>query len=235
MVDAGEHAGCRGRRARGGGRVHRSEAPTGQRKAGATIWRLSPPCARRLAPREAHVRLQPGLSLGDALVRCHALDDQGLYWFEEPTTYDNIPGYAQLARELKTPVQLGENFYGAAAAVSSGARRRGRLRHARPDAHRRRQRVAACRSDRRAPPAFRCPRTSTRRSPRISCVSPRPRTGSSGRIGPTRYWRSRSSSKDGHLIVPGQAGPGDRVERDRRGEVRHVRFPGSLDTRGAEA
>jgi len=53
-----------------------------------------------------------GLSLGDALVRCHALDDQGLYWFEEPTTYDNIPGYAQLARELDTPVQLGENFYG---------------------------------------------------------------------------------------------------------------------------
>jgi len=54
-----------------------------------------------------------GLSLGDALVRCHALDEQGLYWFEEPTTYDNIPGYVQLARELKTPVQLGENFYGA--------------------------------------------------------------------------------------------------------------------------
>jgi mandelate racemase len=53
-----------------------------------------------------------GLSLGDALVRCHALDDEGLYWFEEPITYDNIPGYAQLARELKTPIQLGENFYG---------------------------------------------------------------------------------------------------------------------------
>jgi mandelate racemase len=53
-----------------------------------------------------------GLSLGDALVRCHALDDQGLYWFEEPITYDNIPGYAQLTRELTTPVQLGENFYG---------------------------------------------------------------------------------------------------------------------------
>lgn len=53
-----------------------------------------------------------GLSLGDALVRCHALDDQGLYWFEEPISYDNIPGYAQLARELRTPVQLGENFYG---------------------------------------------------------------------------------------------------------------------------
>jgi mandelate racemase len=44
-----------------------------------------------------------GLSLGDALVRCHALDNQGLYWFEEPVTYDNIPGYVQLASELKTP------------------------------------------------------------------------------------------------------------------------------------
>jgi mandelate racemase len=53
-----------------------------------------------------------GLSMADALLRCHALDDQGLYWFEEPTTYDNIPAYARLARELKTPLQLGENFYG---------------------------------------------------------------------------------------------------------------------------
>jgi mandelate racemase len=26
-----------------------------------------------------------GLSLGDALLRCHALDGEGLYWFEEPT------------------------------------------------------------------------------------------------------------------------------------------------------
>ena len=53
-----------------------------------------------------------GLTLGDALLRCHALDEHGLYWFEEPIAYDNLPGYAQLARELKTPVQLGENFYG---------------------------------------------------------------------------------------------------------------------------
>jgi len=64
----------------------------------------------------AEVRLMvdfnQGLTLGDALHRCHALDDEGLYWFEEPTTYNNLSGYAQLARELKTPVQLGENFYG---------------------------------------------------------------------------------------------------------------------------
>jgi mandelate racemase len=58
------------------------------------------------------VDFNQGLSLGDALHRCHALDDQGLYWFEEPITYDNFAGYAQLTRELRTPVQLGENFYG---------------------------------------------------------------------------------------------------------------------------
>jgi Enolase C-terminal domain-like len=88
-----------------------------------------------------------GLSLGDALVRCHALDDQGLYWFEEPTTYDNIPGYAQLARELKTPVQLGGELLRRSPTVSSSARWRGRLCHARPHAHWRCQRVAACGSD----------------------------------------------------------------------------------------
>lgn len=58
------------------------------------------------------VDFNQGLSLGDALHRCHALDSQGLYWLEEPVNYTNLAGYAQLARELKTPVQIGENFYG---------------------------------------------------------------------------------------------------------------------------
>jgi mandelate racemase len=58
------------------------------------------------------VDFNQGLTLGDALHRCHGLDDEGLYWFEEPIAYNNLEGYAQLARELKTPVQLGENFYG---------------------------------------------------------------------------------------------------------------------------
>jgi mandelate racemase len=65
------------------------------------------------------VDFNQGMSLGDALVRCHALDGQGLYWIEEPITYDNIPGYVQLTRELKTPVQLGENFYGPRALYQS--------------------------------------------------------------------------------------------------------------------
>ena len=53
-----------------------------------------------------------GLSLGEALQRCHAIDDLGLAWIEEPIVYDNLDGYAQLAAELKTPIQIGENFYG---------------------------------------------------------------------------------------------------------------------------
>ena len=35
-----------------------------------------------------------------------------LAWIEEPIVYDNLDGYAQLAAELKTPLQIGENFYG---------------------------------------------------------------------------------------------------------------------------
>jgi mandelate racemase len=58
------------------------------------------------------VDFNQGLSLGDALHRCHALDEEGLYWLEEPTTYNNLAAYVQLRSELKTPIQLGENFYG---------------------------------------------------------------------------------------------------------------------------
>ncbi|HEX7812686.1 MAG TPA: enolase C-terminal domain-like protein [Burkholderiales bacterium] len=53
-----------------------------------------------------------GLAFGDALRRLHGLDDQGLVWFEEPVVYDNYDASAQLARELKTPLQIGENIYG---------------------------------------------------------------------------------------------------------------------------
>jgi mandelate racemase len=53
-----------------------------------------------------------GLDLGEALRRCHAIDDLGLTWIEEPLVYDNIDGLAQLAAELTTPIQTGENIYG---------------------------------------------------------------------------------------------------------------------------
>jgi mandelate racemase len=58
------------------------------------------------------VDFNQGLNLADALLRCHMIDDLGLAWIEEPIVYDNLDGCAQLAKELKTPLQIGENFYG---------------------------------------------------------------------------------------------------------------------------
>src|SRR6266508_3028903 len=58
------------------------------------------------------VDFNQGLHLGEALQRCHMIDDLGLAWIEEPIVYDNLDGYTQLAAELKTPIQIGENFYG---------------------------------------------------------------------------------------------------------------------------
>ena len=58
------------------------------------------------------VDFNQGLQFGEALERCHAIDDLGLAWIEEPIVYDNLDGYARLTADLKTPVQIGENFYG---------------------------------------------------------------------------------------------------------------------------
>lgn len=57
-------------------------------------------------------RFNHGLDLSEALHRCHAIDDLGLEWIEEPIVYDNFDGFALLSAELKTPIQIGENFYG---------------------------------------------------------------------------------------------------------------------------
>lgn len=58
------------------------------------------------------VDFNQGLDFAEALQRCHMIDDHGLTWIEEPIVYDNLDGYVQLAAELKTPLQIGENFYG---------------------------------------------------------------------------------------------------------------------------
>jgi len=58
------------------------------------------------------VDFNQGLTLAEALQRCHLIDDHGLAWIEEPIVYDNLDGYTRLAADLKTPLQIGENFYG---------------------------------------------------------------------------------------------------------------------------
>jgi len=47
-----------------------------------------------------------------------------VYWIEEPVRHDDYAGSARLARELETPIQIGENFLGTramATAIAAGA------------------------------------------------------------------------------------------------------------------
>ncbi|HEY4999392.1 MAG TPA: enolase C-terminal domain-like protein [Usitatibacter sp.] len=59
---------------------------------------------------EIMVDYNQALTLAEALARGRALDDEGVYWIEEPVRHDDYAACATLARELRTPVQIGENF-----------------------------------------------------------------------------------------------------------------------------
>ena len=50
------------------------------------------------------------VSAEEALRRGRALDDEGVYWIEEPVRHDDYVANAALAKEIATPVQIGENF-----------------------------------------------------------------------------------------------------------------------------
>ncbi len=52
------------------------------------------------------------LSVPEAITRVHALDNEGAYWIEEPTTADDFAGCAHISRAATTPVQIGENWWG---------------------------------------------------------------------------------------------------------------------------
>src|SRR3989442_450879 len=63
------------------------------------------------------------LTVAEALARGRALDREQVYWIEEPVRHDDYAGTARIARELETPVQIGENFLGTramAAAIAAG-------------------------------------------------------------------------------------------------------------------
>ena len=98
---------------------------------------------------ELMVDFNQGLNLGEALQRCHAIDDFGLAWIEEPIVYDNLDGYTQLAAELKTPLSDRRELL-RASRPSHGATEKGvRLCDARFYAHRRCHRLApSCRNRR---------------------------------------------------------------------------------------
>jgi mandelate racemase len=50
------------------------------------------------------------LTPADAVERLRHLDDQGLTWIEEPTLAHDYEGHAHIAREIRTPIQCGENW-----------------------------------------------------------------------------------------------------------------------------
>src|SRR5262249_30412426 len=48
----------------------------------------------------------------EAVERLRVLDDEGLAWVEEPTLAHDYAGHALVAREARTPIQCGENWWG---------------------------------------------------------------------------------------------------------------------------
>jgi len=71
------------------------------------------------------VDFNQGLTVADALQRGRMIDAEGgVAWIEEPIRADDFSGCRQIRREVKTPIQLGENFMGPeqmAQALAAGA------------------------------------------------------------------------------------------------------------------
>lgn len=71
------------------------------------------------------VDFNQGLTVAEALERGRMIDAEGgVDWIEEPIQADDFTGCARVAREIATPIQIGENFMGpeqAAQAIAAGA------------------------------------------------------------------------------------------------------------------
>ena len=71
------------------------------------------------------VDFNQALTVSEALRRGRMIDDEGgVAWIEEPVRADDFAGCARVAREVATPIQLGENFMGPeqmAQALAAGA------------------------------------------------------------------------------------------------------------------
>lgn len=50
------------------------------------------------------------LTVNEAIRRGRALDDEGLYWIEEPVRHDDYAGCGRVAEAVRTPIQIGENL-----------------------------------------------------------------------------------------------------------------------------
>ena len=67
------------------------------------------------------------LTRAEALRRAPIIDDENVLWVEEPLRADDDAGHAQLAIAMRTPLQLGENWWGPNDMAGSAAARACRL------------------------------------------------------------------------------------------------------------
>jgi len=71
------------------------------------------------------VDFNQGLTVAESLKRGRMIDEEGgVHWIEEPVRADDFAGNARIAREVATPIQIGENFMGPeqmAQALAAGA------------------------------------------------------------------------------------------------------------------
>lgn len=59
------------------------------------------------------VDFNQGLTVAEAVRRGRMIDEEGgVLWIEEPIRADDFTGCAKVAREVATPIQIGENFMG---------------------------------------------------------------------------------------------------------------------------
>jgi len=58
------------------------------------------------------VDFNQSLDVPEAIRRARILDDEGLAWIEEPTRADDYEGHARIARAVRTPLSMGENWWG---------------------------------------------------------------------------------------------------------------------------
>jgi mandelate racemase len=81
------------------------------------------------------VDFNQALTVAEAIRRGRMIDEEGgVLWIEEPVRADDFAGCARVAREVATPIQIGENFMGPeqmAQALAAGA-----CDYAMPDAQR---------------------------------------------------------------------------------------------------
>ena len=154
------------------------------------------------------VDFNQALTVAEATRRSHLIDEEGgVYWIEEPIRADDFAGAARLAREIRTPIQLGENFMGPeqmAQALAAGA-----CDYAMPDA----QRIGGVTGWMRAAALAQGAgmEMSSHLFPEVSCHLLA--------VTPTCHWleyvdwadpvlKQPTELKDGHVVIPTRPGVG---------------------------